>query len=92
MSRVLTRRTVLPAAAAPVVPRPGCTAEPVRIGLVAAPYGWSATSIARGVLARPERLLADHRAVRSGGRVPRTRPAPAMLSGLHDGCLGGAAA
>ena len=92
MSPVLARRAALPAAAAPVVPHPGCAAGPVKPGLAAALSGWSATSIARGLLARPAALLADRRAMWSGGRVPWPGPARALLDGLEDGCSGANAA
>ncbi len=67
-------------------------AEPVKLGLAAALSGWSATSIARGLLAWPAVLLADRCTVRSGGRVLPTGPAPAMPDGLEDGYLGATAA
>ena len=92
MSPVLARRAALPAAAAPVAPRPGCAAEPVKPGLAAALSGWSAMSIARSLLARPAALLADCRAMRSGGRVPWTGPAPATLDGRDVSGLGATAA
>ncbi len=91
MSPVPTRRAALLVAAALVAPRPGCAAA-VRTGLIAAPPGQSGEVIARGLLARPDMLLADRCAVRSGGRLLRTGPAPAMLDGLEGACLEGIAA
>ncbi len=92
MSPVLTRRAALPAAAAPVAPRPGCAAEPVKLGPFAALPGGSAKAIARGLLARLAVPLTDRCAVRSSRRVPRTGPARAVPCGLEDAYLGATAA